>query len=98
MNLSNSDLRSGPPDDVPKTIKEVERLNEGENVFSFENRFRCKDGTYRDFSWKSVPAGDKFYGGARDMTQQRLFESELVQTKHDAQAAAKVKSPIFVFT
>lgn len=80
------------PDDIAKTINEVQRLKDGESVFTFENRFRCKDGTYRVFSWKSAPAGDKFYGGARDVTQQRIFESELVQAKHDAQAAAKVKS------
>ena len=80
------------PDDIPKTIKEIERQNNGESVLSFENRFRCKDGSYKDLSWKSVPAGDKFYGGARDVTQQKIFETELVQAKHDAQAAAKVKS------
>lgn len=80
------------PDDLPKTIEEIQKLKDGDHVMSFENRYRCKDGSYKTLSWKAVHSGDKFYGGARDITQQKIFEKELIDAKHDALIAVRVKS------
>jgi len=35
------------PEDLVKTQKVVATLTSQEKVLSFENRYRCKDGTYR---------------------------------------------------
>lgn len=49
------------PDDVAKTRREIEKLSEGIPTNSFENRFRCKDGSYRSLRWTSYPQGDVLY-------------------------------------
>jgi PAS domain S-box-containing protein len=57
------------PDDLDKTIREVERqMKSGERVLHFENRYKHKDGTWRVLSWRSMPQGDLMYATARDVT------------------------------
>lgn len=80
------------PEDVEPTLKEIERQRRGERVISFENRYRCKDGSYKILSWKSVPVGDMMYAVARDVTQQKDYESELNSAREAAQRALSVKS------
>ncbi|PIS11308.1 MAG: hypothetical protein COT73_04695 [Bdellovibrio sp. CG10_big_fil_rev_8_21_14_0_10_47_8] len=98
LGYSLKELYSSPivdfvhPDDIDRTNAEIERQSKGGKVLSFENRFRCKDGQYKILSWKSVPAGGMMYAVARDVTQQRQFEAELVQAQQTAQQAASVKA------
>ncbi len=80
------------PDDVGRTLSEIESQIRGNKVLSFENRFRRKDGTYCILSWKSVPSGPYMYAVARDVTQQKEFESEILQAREAAQNAARTKS------
>jgi PAS domain S-box-containing protein len=49
------------PDDVAKTAREIEKLSEGIPTISFENRFRCKDGSYRLLRWTSYPQDGVLY-------------------------------------
>ena len=53
------------PDDVSKTEQEVAKLAEGIPTISFENRYRCKDGSYKLLRWTSYPEGDVLYAIAR---------------------------------
>lgn len=80
------------PEDMQKTLDEIERQKNGSKVLQFENRWRTKDGRWVDLSWKSVPVGDIMYGAARDITKQKIFEKELIDAKRNAQSAAKVKT------
>lgn len=66
------------PDDIQRTNDEIASQMQGNKVLAFENRFRTKNGKYRTFSWKSVPVGDRMYAVARDVTQQKEFERELL--------------------
>ena len=43
------------PDDVDKTLRELEKLDEGIPTIRFENRILCKDGTYKRLRWRSSP-------------------------------------------
>ena len=65
------------PDDVDRTRKAVSALGSQQKVFSFENRYRCKDGTYRWLEWSSAPAGKLIYAAARDVTERKQAEQAL---------------------
>lgn len=80
------------PEDLSKTLAEIEKQKGGGKVMQFENRWRTKNGEWVDLSWKSVPVGDTMYGAARDITKQKIFERELIEAQRNAQAAAKVKT------
>src|SRR5579863_2212764 len=67
------------PDDRDRTATEAERLDEGEQVISFENRYRCGDGTYRWLLWNATPILDQklIFAVARDVTQRKEAERRL---------------------
>src|SRR6186997_2626108 len=39
------------PDDREATLAEASRIASGAETIAFENRYRCKDGSYRWLSW-----------------------------------------------
>ena len=60
------------PDDREATEREGARLAEGRVVIRFENRYRCKDGSYRWVQWACIPTSDGLiYGCAHDVTGER---------------------------
>lgn len=69
------------PDDHAKTVVAVEEQEGGVSIHAFENRYRCKDGSYRLISWKSVPYGDLMYGVGRDVTDVKLAEEQKIQSQ-----------------
>ena len=72
------------PDDIASTLSVVQRkLPAGEKVINFENRYRCKDGSYRWFSWVSHPIPDKgkTYAVARDITQWKKDQKALHESE-----------------
>lgn len=56
------------PDDIAETQKEVGKLTTGVSTISFNNRYRCKDGSYKWLSWNTTPFGDILYAAATDVT------------------------------
>jgi PAS domain S-box-containing protein len=67
------------PDDREATAQAGEKLVTGQNVIAFENRYRCKDGSYRWLSWNSIPILDREekVSVARDVTEQRQAQERL---------------------
>jgi len=61
------------PEDRQNTIGAANKLAAGQAVYQFENRFRCKDGTYRWLSWNSFPLPEErlIYAVIRDVTGQK---------------------------
>lgn len=59
------------PDDVEPTLREIEKLSQGIPTVSFENRYRCADGTYKHLLWTSFPEEETglLYAVARDVTE-----------------------------
>ena len=49
------------PDDVASTQSEVTKLVRGIPTISFQNRYLCKDGTYKLLSWTSYPEDSRLY-------------------------------------
>lgn len=71
------------PDDRTKTREEVTDLAGGRPTLDFENRFRCKDGSYRWLSWTAVPEDGLLYCVARDVTLDKQRQDALAQA-HEA--------------
>jgi PAS domain S-box-containing protein len=67
------------PDDRTTTAAESSSLAEGQVTTRFENRYRCRDGSYRWLSWRAVPILSRgvVYAAARDITERRRIDSEL---------------------
>jgi len=67
------------PDDRVATQDAMKQLSTGDTVHHFQNRYRCKDGSYRWFSWNSVPVVEErfAYAVARDITDQEETRREL---------------------
>ncbi len=65
------------PDDKEETLQAISKLEQQEEVFNFENRYLCKDGSYRWIEWRSTSIGTRIYAAARDMTERKRINSEL---------------------
>lgn len=65
------------PDDVEKTLAELERLREGHPTINFENRYRCVDNSYKWIEWMAVPDKGKLFAIARNITAKKEIEARL---------------------
>ncbi len=82
-------------DDKAATLDALMDLRTGKDVTYFENRYQCKDGTYKWLSWKCPapePGSDKLYAVARDVTKEHEDKAKLEQTLADADRANRAKS------
>ncbi|XGV94558.1 MAG: PAS domain S-box protein [Leptolyngbya sp. BL-A-14] len=70
-------------DDREATIAEAAKLSQGIKTVAFENRYYCKDGSYRWLSWTSTPYQEErlIYAIARDITEHRQATQELQASK-----------------
>jgi PAS domain S-box-containing protein len=59
------------PEDREMTHNVRSSLKNGEIVFSFENRYKCKNGDIKWLSWNSYPHDNMIYAIARDVTSQK---------------------------
>ncbi len=75
------------PDDVASTLEIMGKLTTSDfSTISFENRYRCKDGSYRWLLWASRTSHDAvhpedrlYYAVAHDITERKAREEELRQ-------------------
>jgi len=67
------------PDDRAKSAAEAAKLRPGGESIDFENRYRCKDGTYRWMLWsaRALAGDDVIFASARDTTERRHIEEKL---------------------
>jgi PAS domain S-box-containing protein len=85
LGFSTEELMAKPrihfihPDDRRSTESEIARLQQGEVTLAFENRYLCKDGSYRWLLWNAVsaPAQDVIYAVARDITRRKDAEAKI---------------------
>lgn len=65
------------PDDVLPTQEIFRKLQAGQQVSDFSNRFLCSNKDVRYLEWRAVVYGEHVYAAARDITQQRLTALKL---------------------
>jgi two-component system, sensor histidine kinase and response regulator len=67
------------PDDREATIAAAANIGTGRNILSFENRYRCKDGSYRWLLWSAVARieSNRIYAIAADVTDRKCQEARL---------------------
>ncbi len=72
------------PDDHAATRAVMARLSAGGDVVSFENRYRCKDGSYRWMAWTAAPYARQqmIYAAARDITDRKQTEAALARERN----------------
>lgn len=60
-------------DDVAPTLGEMETLGTGMATMHFENRYRCKDGSWKWLAWNTQPFVEEgiLYAVGRDVTEQK---------------------------
>jgi PAS domain S-box-containing protein len=81
------------PDDVDATQEVYSAQAAGAAVSGFENRYRCKDGSYRWLLWSAIATDEGLiYATARDVTERKLMEDELRASREQALEASRLKS------
>ena len=71
------------PEDYVATLAEAQKLitgvGTGVDTIEFENRYRCKDGSYKWLLWKATPYAQQglIYAVAHDITAHKQAEEEL---------------------
>ena len=66
------------PDDRERTLNQNREVRGGGKALGFENRYLCKDGSYRWLLWNAAPDSDEkvIYSAARDITEQKRAQTE----------------------
>jgi PAS domain S-box-containing protein len=79
------------PDDREATQAEAQKIAAGADTISFENRYLCKDGSYRWLLWKSTPITERqlIYASARDISERKQHEVSVQQINAQLEAANK---------
>jgi PAS domain S-box-containing protein len=101
LGFTREELMSRPfiefvhPDDRERTLNQNREVRGGGRALGFENRYLCKDGSYKWFLWNAAPdpAERVIYSVARDVTARKQAESERDRLVIELQAAlAEVKT------
>ena len=77
------------PDDRERTLRQNQTVRGGGQARLFENRYVCKDGSFRWLLWNSTrdEANQVIYGIARDITARKQAEEERERLLADLQSA-----------
>ena len=77
------------PDDRERTLGQNREVKSGGQARSFENRYRCKDGSWRWLLWNATADRDRrvIYSVARDVTARKAAEAERERLVSELQAA-----------
>lgn len=84
------------PDDRQKTADQAKLQAQGQDAVHFENRYLCKDGSYRWLLWEAtpIPGEQLIIAAARDITERKAAEIVLERLKCSLD---KTSDSIFIF-
>ena len=95
LGFTREELMSRPfiefvhPDDRERTLKQNAAVRAGGKALGFENRYLCRDGSFRWLRWNAAPDSGKhvIYSVARDITERKRAEAEREQLVTELKAA-----------
>jgi PAS domain S-box-containing protein len=95
LGFTREELQSRPmfdfvhPDDRERTLEQNRKVRAGAQALVFENRYRCKDGSYKWLLWNATADLDAglIYSVARDITERKLAEEERERLVRELQTA-----------
>jgi PAS domain S-box-containing protein len=84
LGFTRAELMSRPfiefvhPDDRERTLDQNRRVRGGGRALGFQNRYLCKNGSFRWLLWNAAPDSDHrvIYSVARDVTERKQAEEE----------------------
>jgi PAS domain S-box-containing protein len=84
LGFTREELMSRPfiefvhPDDRERTLKQNAAVRGGGKALGFENRYLCRDGSYKWLRWNAAPdsGNEVIYSVARDITEAKRAEAE----------------------
>ncbi len=77
-------------DDLAATREVQNKLKKQQPVVNFVNRYRCKDGTIRWIEWHSTPHNEVVYAAARDITDRKNTELQLLDSNRNLAQAKEL--------
>jgi PAS domain S-box-containing protein len=80
------------PDDLEHTRAGFELTQIGQAAIRFENRYRCKDGSYRWISWVGIPEEGYVYCTGRDVSAERAAAAELATAQEALRQSQKMEA------
>ena len=101
LGFSRAELMSRPfiefvhPEDRDHTLRQNRDVRDGGQARLFENRYLCRDGSYRWLLWNAAPdrGREMIYSVARDITERKRADEEREVLLRELQAAlAEVKT------
>jgi PAS domain S-box-containing protein len=95
LGFTRQELKSRPfiefvhPDDRERTLNQNRQVRGGGTALAFENRYLCKDGSFRWFRWNAAPDSEELviYSVARDVTAEKRAAAEREELVRQLQAA-----------
>jgi PAS domain S-box-containing protein len=95
LGWTRSELMSRPfiefvhPDDRERTLRQNSAVRSGGQALGFENRYLCKDGSFRWLLWNSTRREDDrvIYAVARDITARKQAEDVRAHLVRELQAS-----------
>jgi PAS domain S-box-containing protein len=95
LGFSLDELQSKPmfdfvhPDDRERTLEQNRKVRSGGQAILFQNRYVCKDGSYRWLLWNATADLDRqvIYSVARDITASKRAEEERERLLRELQTA-----------
>jgi PAS domain S-box-containing protein len=100
LGFSREELQAKPmfdfvhPEDRERTLEQNRRVRSGGQALGFENRYLCKDGSYKWLLWNATAdlENQVIYSVARDITARKQAEEERERLLRELQSAlAEVK-------